>query len=113
MAAIGLYAVGSNSVARRTQEMGVRIALGASRRDILALVMRQGMVPLMIGLATGLLGSMAVHRILESVLVQVPTNDVATLLVSAGALTIASILGCLIPARRAMGVDPLTAIRQE
>ena len=113
MAVIGLYAVVSNSVARRTQELGVRIALGASRRDIVDLVIRQGMAPLIIGLTLGLFGSFVVHGILQSALVDIPANDSVTLLISAAALITASVLGCLIPARRAMRVDPLVALQQE
>lgn len=113
MAAIGLYAVVANSIARRTQEMGVRIALGATARDILKLVLRQGMLPMLAGLGIGLMGSMAVYRVLQSVLVQVPVNDPVTLAASVAVLTTASALGCLIPARRAMRVDPVVALREE
>jgi len=100
-------------VSQRTQEIGVRIAIGATTRDILSLVFRQGMIPLGIGLAIGLSASLAVNRLLESMLVQVSPSDPITLLVASGVLILAAMLGCLIPARRAIRVDPADALRHE
>lgn len=113
LASIGLYTVIAHSVTQRTQEIGVRMAIGATTRDILTLVFRQGMIPLGIGLAIGLSASLAVNQLLKSMLVQVSPADPVTLLVASGVLTLAAILGCLIPARRAIRVDPVDALRHE
>jgi putative ABC transport system permease protein len=113
LASIGLYPVIAHSVSQRTQEIGIRIAVGAEGRDILKLVFVQGMIPLGIGLAIGLAGSLAVNRVLKSMLVQVSPSDPITLLVASAALILSATLGCLIPARRAMRVDPLVALRHE
>ncbi len=113
LASIGLYTVIAHAVSQRTQEIGVRMAIGASTRDILKLVFAQGMLPLGIGLAIGLAGSLAVNRLLRSMLVQVSPSDPITLLVASAVLVLAATLGCWIPARRAMKVDPVVALRHE
>ncbi len=113
LAAIGLYAVIAHSVSRRTQEIGIRMAVGATARDILSLVFRQGMLPLGIGLIIGLAASLAVDRVLTSELVGVSPSDPLTLIVAATVLILAAMLGCWIPARRAMRVDPMEALRHE
>lgn len=113
LASIGLYTVVANSVSQRTQELGIRMAVGASSRDILRLVLRQGMVPLGIGLAIGLTGSVAVNRVLKAVLVGVSPWDPVTLTSAAAVLIAAAALGCLIPAVRAVRVDPVIALRHE
>ena len=113
LASIGLYAVIAHSVSQRTQEIGIRMAVGATARDILKLVFAQGMLPLGIGLAIGLAASFAVTPILKSALVQVSPVDPATLTVSSLVLIVAAMLGCLIPARYAMRVDPVIALRHD
>jgi putative ABC transport system permease protein len=113
LASVGLYTVIAHSVSQRTQEIGVRMAVGASARDILKLVLRQGMIPLTIGLIVGLVAAMGVNRVLKSQLVQVSPADPLTLVVASAALILAATLGCLIPARRAMRVDPVVALRHE
>ena len=113
LASIGLYTVIAHSVSQRTQEIGVRIAIGGTPRDILKLVFRQGMLPLAIGLTVGLAASFAVNRLLQSMLVQVSPADPITLVVASAVLILAGTLGCLIPARRAMRVDPVVALRNE
>jgi putative ABC transport system permease protein len=113
LASIGLYSVIAHSVSQRTQEIGVRIAIGASTRDILKLVFVQGMIPLGIGLTIGLAASLAVNRLLQSMLVQVSPADPITLVTASAALILSAALGCLIPARRAMRVDPVVALRNE
>jgi putative ABC transport system permease protein len=113
LASIGLYTVIAYSVNQRTQEIGVRMAIGGTPNDILKLVFRQGMLPLAIGLAIGLTASFAVNRLLKSMLVQVSPADPITLAVASAVLILAGILGCLIPARRAMQVDPVVALRNE
>lgn len=113
LASIGLYTVVAHAVSRRTQEIGIRMAVGATGRDILTLVFRQGMLPLGIGLAIGLAGSLAVNRIVKDALVQVSPDDPVTLAVASAVLIAAAALGCLIPARRALRVDPVVALRNE
>lgn len=89
------------------------MAVGATARDILQLVFRQGMLPLGIGLAIGLAASLAVNRVLEAELVQVSPTDPIALAVASAALVLSATLGCWIPARRAMRVDPVIALRYE
>ncbi|HEY2845632.1 MAG TPA: ABC transporter permease [Bryobacteraceae bacterium] len=113
LASIGLYAVIAQSVSQRTQEIGIRIAIGATGRDILNLVFAQGMLPLAIGLTIGLAASFAVNRLLQSMLVSVSPADPASLAAASGVLILAAMLGCWIPARRAMRVDPVDALRNE
>jgi len=113
LASIGLYTVVAHSVNQRTQEIGVRMAIGAAASDILRLVLMQGMLPLGIGLAIGLAASLAVNRLLEAELVQISPADPITLVAASAALIVAATLGCLIPARRAMRVDPVVALRHE
>jgi len=113
LASIGLYTVISHSVSQRTQEIGVRMAIGGTPREILKLVFRQGMLPLAIGLAIGLTASFAVNRLLTSLLVQVSPADPITLAVASAVLILAGTLGCLVPARRAMRVDPVVALRHD
>jgi putative ABC transport system permease protein len=112
LASIGLHAVIAYSVSRRTQELGIRLAVGATARDILALVMRQGMVPLGVGLLIGVVGSLGLNRLLQSQLVQVSAADPLTYGVALLVLIASAALGCWIPARRAMRLDPLIALRQ-
>jgi len=87
--------------------------VGATARDILKLVFRQGMLPLGTGLILGLAASFAVNRVLKSELVQVSPTDPLTLFIASATLVLAATLGCLIPARRAMRVDPVVALRHE
>jgi putative ABC transport system permease protein len=89
------------------------MAVGATAHDILKLVFMQGMFPLGIGLTIGLAGSFAITRVLKSELVQVSPADPMTLVVASGVLVLSATLGCLIPARRAMRVDPVVALRHE
>ncbi|HEV3312744.1 MAG TPA: ABC transporter permease [Chloroflexota bacterium] len=113
LASIGLYTVVAHSVSQRTQEIGLRMAVGAEAHDILALVCRQGLLPLGLGLTIGLAASLAVNRVLASLLVQVSPSDPISLIVASAALVVSATLGCLIPARRAMRVDPIVALRHE
>jgi putative ABC transport system permease protein len=113
LASIGLYAVIAHSVSQRTQEIGVRTALGASARDILRLVFQEGMRPVVVGLGVGLAAALVVNRLLRAELVQVSPSDPVTLVVASAALILAATLGCFIPARRAMRVDPADALRHE
>jgi putative ABC transport system permease protein len=113
LASFGLYAVIAHSVKQRTQEIGLRMALGASSETILGLVFLQGMRQLIIGLVIGLGAAIGLTRVLNSLLVQVSARDPVTFLVVALVLAIAAILGCAVPARRAMQVDPVVALRHE
>ena len=113
LASVGLHAVIAYSVRRRTQEMGIRLAIGATAGDILRLVAREGMAPLGIGLAIGLVGSLGINRLLQLQLIQVSPGDPLTYAIATVVLVASAALGCWIPARRAMGVDPAIALRHE
>jgi putative ABC transport system permease protein len=113
LASVGLYGVMAHSVSQRTQEIGVRVALGASSGRILRLVFSQGMSQLAIGMAIGLAAAFAVTRVLKGLLIGVSSTDPTTFLIVAAVLTTAGILGCVIPARRAVRVDPVVALRHD
>jgi predicted permease len=113
LASIGLYAVIAHSVSQRTQEIGIRLAIGATAGDIRALVFAQGMAPLGIGLAIGLAMSLAVGRLVQAQLVEVSPSDPLTYSITTVVLIFSAALGCRIPARRAMRVDPVVALRHE
>lgn len=113
LACIGLYAVIAHSVSRRTQEIGVRIAMGARRNHIVVLVLAQGMRQVAMGLAVGLPLSFAVTRVLRGVLEGVSPGDPLTFAGVIAVLLMAGLLGCGIPAARALRVDPVVALRSE
>ena len=113
LAAVGIYGVMSYAVVRRTHELGVRVALGASRQEIVGLVLRQGMRPAVIGMAAGLLGAFALTRFLASLLYGVRPADPATLVAVTFLLGGIALLACYLPARRATSIDPTVALRSE
>jgi putative ABC transport system permease protein len=110
---LGLYGVVSHSVAERTQEMGVRLALGASPGTLLRLILGEGLALTGIGVLAGLIGAFLLTRFMESLLFEVAARDASTFVSVPLLLFSAAALGCLVPARRAMRVDPLVALRSE
>jgi len=113
LAFVGLYAVVAHAVSQRTREIGVRMALGGSQRHVLKLVFTQGMGQAAIGLAIGLPAAFAVARTLRSILVDVAPGDPFTFGGVIVLLMSAAILGCLVPARRAIQIDPVRALQHE
>jgi predicted permease len=113
LAAIGIYGVVSFSVAQRTQEIGVRMALGAQERDVFRLILREGAVLALIGVATGIVLSFAATNVIQSWLYGIDRRDVTTFGATAAALIAIAITASYIPARRAAAVDPLLAMRAE
>ncbi|HET7551529.1 MAG TPA: ABC transporter permease [Gemmatimonadaceae bacterium] len=113
LAAIGIYGLMAYAVTQRTREMGIRMALGAQPRDVLSLVVRQGMMLAVIGIALGVAGAFAVTRLLASMLYGVAPTDPATFASVAGLLGAVALLACWLPARRAARVDPTVALRAE
>ncbi len=113
LAAVGIYSIVSYSVSRKTQEMGVRIAIGATVRDIFVLVFRRGLLPVGAGILIGVAGSLGVARVLESAFPHVSPADPAAFAVATGVLVVVAVLGCWIPARRAIRVDPVAALKAQ
>jgi putative ABC transport system permease protein len=113
LAAVGVYGVIAYSVAERTHEIGIRVALGASRGDVAGMVMSQGMAMTAAGLLFGLAGAWVVTRYMSGLLYGIAPRDPATFGVAAGMLGVVALAACYLPARRAMRVDPMVALRHE
>ena len=113
LASIGIYGVMANSVSHRTHEIGIRMALGARPRDVLGLVIRQGMTLVIIGTAIGILAAIGTSRVVRSLLYGVTATDPTTLVAVAVILALVALVACYLPAKRAAKVDPMVALRTE
>jgi len=113
LAAVGIYGVISYSVAQRTREVGIRMALGARTIDVLNLVVRDGLKLVLVGIVVGVAGALFLTRLMTALLFGVTATDAVIYVTVALGLTIVALIACCIPARRATKVDPLVALRFE
>jgi ABC-type antimicrobial peptide transport system permease subunit len=113
LAAVGIYGLIAHSVVLRTQEIGIRMSLGAERSDILRLILREGAHLAITGVLIGVAVSLAVTRLMSSLLFGISSTDPLTFVAVAALLTAVALLASYIPARRAMRVDPLVALKYE
>jgi putative ABC transport system permease protein len=112
LAAVGLYGVLAYSIAQRTREIGIRIALGAESGSILSLVVRQGLIIVGVGLAAGIIGSLILTRLIQSLLYGISGTDPIAVLTAVSVLGLAAFLACVVPALRAIRIDPIVALRE-
>jgi len=113
LAGLGIYGVVAYAVARRTKELGIRAAFGARSSDLYAIVLRQGLKPVALGLVLGLCGALAAGRALQSLLYEVRSDDPAVFAAVAIAVLVVALAACGLPARRAARIEPMTALRCE
>jgi putative ABC transport system permease protein len=111
LAAVGVYGVVAYMVGQRTQEIGIRRALGANAAAVIGMLLREAMRPVIIGLAIGVAGAFALMRLLSSMLFEVTANDVTTYVIACGVLALSALIASIVPARRALAVDPINAVR--
>ena len=113
LACLGIYGTVAYAVARRTREIGLRMALGADRRTVVGMVLRESLMPVAVGVAAGVAGALATTRFLESLLFEVRPRDAGTIAAMTLALVAAALIAAWVPSRRASSVDPVTALRCE
>jgi putative ABC transport system permease protein len=113
MAAVGIYGVLAYAVSRRTQEIGIRMALGAQTRDVFRLIGREGLVLVLMGIGIGLAGALSLTRLMSSLLFGVSSTDATTFAAVPAVLAAVALLACYLPARRAARVDPTVALRYD
>jgi putative ABC transport system permease protein len=113
LAVVGIYGVTSYTVSRRIREIGLRVALGAQRREVVRAVMVEGLRPVLIGLAIGVIGGQLASQSIRAALFGIGVVDPATLVGVATVLLLTAILACYVPARRATRIDPIVAMRTE
>ncbi|MCM3903270.1 MAG: FtsX-like permease family protein [Pyrinomonadaceae bacterium] len=113
LAATGIYGMVSYTVTQRTPEIGIRLALGAGRTSVFRLILGQGLKLVLLGLALGLVGALALTRVIRSLLFGVTPSDAFTFVVVSVLLILVALIACILPARRATKVDPLIAMRNE
>jgi len=113
LAVVGIYGVMSQSVTQRTGEIGIRMAFGAQARDVLALILRQGVKVIGVGVVIGALAALGLTRLIQSLLWGVTPSDPTTYATVVATIVVIAIVACVVPAYRALKVDPLTAIRRE
>jgi putative ABC transport system permease protein len=113
LAAIGIYGVLTHATSQRAHEMGIRLALGAQPKDLLGMVIRQGMVPVLIGLGLGMALAFALTRLIANQLYQVSPTDPASFALSTLLLAVIALTACFFPALRTTRVDPIKALREE
>src|SRR5262249_30828642 len=113
LAAVGIYGVVSYAASRRSHELGLRMALGAGRRQVLGMVIRQSMAPVLIGSGIGMIGALVLTRFMSTLLFNIEATDPLTLVAVVLILGIVGVAACYLPARRAARQDPLVALRYE
>jgi putative ABC transport system permease protein len=113
LAAAGIYGVMAYFVSQRTQEIGIRMALGAQRADVLRLVLGNGLLLTVMGLVVGIAGALGLTRLMRTLLFEVTPTDPITFVVVPPCLVVVALVACYVPARRALKVDPLEVLRYE